>query len=118
MTCRLSKHSPDEGKISVDCNGTPQVEMTVNKEWSSWDIAVPGDVVHDGLNEIEVHWPIPTQFPTAEILNDLITRMCQLRYPQYYPIYGEIHAFSASSVAHAVESPHELEEVAVSQAVA
>ena len=118
MTCRLSRFSPDEGKISVDCNGKPQVEMTIDKEWSSWEITVPGDVVHDGLNEIEVHWPIPSQFPTGEVLNELIIKMCQLRYPQYYPIYGEIHAFTASSVAHVAERPEELLEVAVSQAVA
>ena len=117
LTCRLAKFSPDEGKISVDCNGKPQVEMTINKEWGSWDITIPGDVVHDGLNEIEVHWPLPTRFQTEEMLDEVIARMCQLRYPQYYPIFGEIHAFTATSVAHVAEQPDEEMAVAVSQAV-
>ena len=117
LTCRLPKYSLDEGKISVDCNGRPQVEMTITKAWSSWDITVPGEVIHDGVNEIEVHWPIP-HFHTDEALDEVIKRLCQMKYPEYYPIFGEVHVFTASSVAHVAESPRELKEVAVSQAVA
>ena len=117
LTCRLSKLCEDEGKMTIDCNGKPQVEMTINKEWSSWTITVPGEVIHDGVNEIDVHWPIG-QFRTEEALDEVVLKLCQLKYPQYYPIFGEIHWFSASSAAHVVEAPEELMEVAVSQAVA
>jgi hypothetical protein len=117
LTCRLPRYSMDESKISVDCNGQPQGEMTVTKAWSSWDITVPGDVIRDGVNEIEIHWPVP-EFRTAEALDEVIVKLCQMKYPEYYPIYGEVHIFTASSVAHAAESPRELFEVAVSQAVA
>jgi len=117
LTCRLPKYSMDESNISVDCNGQPQGEMIVTKAWSSWDITVPGDVIRDGVNEIEIHWPIP-EFRTAEALDEVIIKLCQMKYPEYYPIYGEVHIFTASSVAHAAESPPELFEVAVSQAVA
>jgi len=117
LSCRLPKYSAGEGKISIDCNGKPQVEITLGKEWSSWNITIPGEAVRDGVNELEVHWPIPN-FPTDEALAETMTRMCQLKYPEYYPIFGEIHVFTASSVANVAESPQELEEVAVSQAVA
>lgn len=117
LTCRLPKLSLDEGKISVECNGKPQVEITISKEWSSWDISVPAGVVRDGVNEIGVHWPIP-DFRTDEALTEVTTKLCQNKYPEYYPIFGEMHSFTASSVAQVAESPHELVEVAVSQAVA
>jgi hypothetical protein len=117
LTCRLPKFAGDKGKISIDCNGKPQGELTVSKDWSSWDITVPGEAIHDGVNEIEVHWPIP-EFRTEEALNEVIIKLCQTKYPEYYPVFGEIHIFTASSVAHAAESPEELLEVAVSQAVA
>ena len=118
LTCRLPKLSEHAEKITVDCNGIPLVDMSISRQWSSWDITVPGDLVRNGVNHIEVHWPIPHKFHTAEALQEVIDKLCQMKYPEYYPIFGEIHAFTASSVALAAEDPHELEEVAVSQAVA
>ena len=117
LTCRLPKSSLDQAQISIDCNGMPQVEIAISKEWNSWDITIPGEAIRDGVNELEVHWPIP-EFRTEEALREAIVRMCQLKYPEYYPLFGEIHVFTASSVAQVAESPHELVEVAVSQAVA
>ncbi|HEY2963725.1 MAG TPA: SGNH/GDSL hydrolase family protein [Pyrinomonadaceae bacterium] len=117
LTCRMPRLSLNEGKIQVECNGKPQVEIAITREWSSWNITVPGEAVYDGVNELEVHWPIP-DFRTDEALSEVVINMCQKRYPEYYPIFGEIHSFIASSVAEVAESPHELVEVAVSQAVA
>ena len=117
LTCRLPRLAADRGKISIDCNGKPQGEVAVSKEWSSWDITIPGEAIQDGVNEIEVHWPIP-EFRTEEALSEVIVKLCQTRYPEYFPIFGEIHIFTASSVAHAAESPQKLVEAAVSQAVA
>lgn len=118
MSARLSKYSDDEGKITLDCNGKPQVEMNLTKEWSAWDITIPGDVVRDGVNVIEIHWPLPAKFRTEEALGEVMSKLCQLKYPEYYPIFGEIHVFTASDAAEVTETPHELMEVAVSQAVA
>lgn len=95
LTCRLPKLSLDEGKISLTCNGKAQVEIAIGKQWSSWDITIPGDVVRDGINEIEVHWPMPT-FSTDEALSEVLPRLCQKKYPEYYPLFGEIHSFTAS----------------------
>ena len=95
LTCRLSKLSLDEGKISIVCNGKPQVEIVIGKQWASWEIRIAGDVVRDGINEIEVHWPIP-KFRTAEALSEVLPRLCQKKYPEYYPIFGEIHSFTAA----------------------
>jgi hypothetical protein len=117
LTCRLPKLSMDGGTITVDCNGKPQAEITISKEWSAWAINVPGEAVRDGVNVIEVHWPIP-DFRTVEALSDVINKLCQNKYPEFYPIFGEIHSFTASSPAEVTDSPLEMGEVAVSQAMA
>lgn len=95
ITCRLARLSYDEAKISLDCNGREQVEITIGKQWSSWNISIPGNVVRDGLNEIQVHWPIP-EFRSDEALADVLVKLCQMKYPEYYPVFGEIHSFTAS----------------------
>jgi len=115
MTARLSKYADDEGRITLDCNGKPQVELNLSREWSAWTMTIPGDVVRDGLNVIEIHWPIPDKFRTDDALAEVMSKMCQLKYPEYYPIFGEIHVFTASNAAQVAETPHELMEVAVSQ---
>lgn len=95
LTCRLPKLSLDKGTISIVCNGKPQVEIAIGKQWSSWDITILGDVVRDGINEIEAHWPIP-EFRADEALSEVLPRLCQKKYPEYYPLFGEIHSFTAS----------------------
>jgi hypothetical protein len=116
LTCRLPRLSLDEGTITIDCNGKPQVEIGIDKEWSSWTITVPGDAIRDGINEIDLHWPVPNEFHSKEALSEVIETLCKQKYPEFYPIFGEVHSFKASSVGHVAEMPEELEEVAVSQA--
>jgi|GEM_PF-726058 len=118
LACRLPKYSLDNGKITIDCNGKPQVEMNLTKDWSAWSVTIPGDAVRDGINELEIHWPIPEKFRTDEALAEAMGKMCQMKYPEYYPIFGEVHVFTASNAAQVAETPHEFMEVAVSQAVA
>lgn len=118
MSARLSKYGDDEGKITLDCNGKPQVELNLTKQWSAWTMTIPGDVVRDGINVLEIHWPIPSKFRTEEALAEVMSKMCQWKYPEYYPIFGEVHVFTAANAAQVAETPHELMEVAVSQAVA
>jgi hypothetical protein len=96
LTCRLPEFAPREATISVECNGKPQVEITIAREWSSWEISLPGQVVRDDLNEIEVRWPMP-EFRADEALGKVIMRLCQKKYPEFYPIFGEISSFTASA---------------------
>lgn len=95
LTCRLPKLSVAEGKISIGCNGKPQVEIAIDKQWASWNIAIAGGTVRDGLNEVEVRWPMP-DFRTAEALSEVLPRLCRKKYPEYYPLFGEIHSFTAT----------------------
>lgn len=117
LTCRLPEFAADVDKITVDFNGQPQVEINIGKKWTSWEIDVPGEVVRDGFNEVQVRWPMP-DFHTGEALERATLKLVQKKYPEFYPIFGEIFSFTASSVARVAADTHELAEVAVSQAIA
>lgn len=93
LTCRL----PDgEGALSVLVNEKPQVEMVVNEEWSSWTINLDGEIVHDGLNEVAVRWPV-VDFDNTGWIESVRQRVCERKFPEFYPIFGEIHSFRAVS---------------------
>lgn len=96
LTCRLPRSGPGEGVISIVLNGKPQVEMVIGKEWSSWDVDLPGEIVRDGLNEVSVNWPIP-EFSSREELEKAIVNLCDGKFLDFYPIFGEIHSFVASN---------------------
>jgi hypothetical protein len=93
LTCRLPK---GEGKIVIALNGEPQVELTINSEWSTWDIKLAGETVVDDLNEIAVRWPMP-EFQSTEALTKVTARLCELKFPYFFPIFGEIHSLTASN---------------------
>ncbi len=94
LTCRLPKPAASEEKISIEFNGQPQVEMTISADWSSWDISLPGETVRDGLNEVMVRWPIP-EFRSEEALGKVTMKLCYMKFPDFYPVFGEIHTFTA-----------------------
>lgn len=96
LTCRLPRSGSGEGVISVALNGERQVEMVIGREWSSWEIDLPGEAVRDGLNEVTVHWPIP-DFSSREELEKAIVNLCDGKFLDFYPIFGEIHSFVAAN---------------------
>lgn len=95
LTCRLPRSAQHDAAISVALNGKPQVEIVIGHEWSSWEIELSGKIVSDGLNEVSVHWPIP-EFSSREELEKAIVNLCIRRFPDFYPVFGEIHSFTAS----------------------
>lgn len=96
LTCRLPKPAPREGKITIVCNGEPQVEINISTDWTAWNISLPGEAVRDGLNEILVHWPMP-EFRSEEALSKVTLQLCYRKFPDFYPVFGEIHSFKASN---------------------
>lgn len=96
LTCRLPPTASQERKISIELNGKYEVEFDIDSQWGTWEIAVPGPDVVDGLNEVVVRWPIP-EFRSEEALRQATTALCQRRFPEFYPYFGEIHSFTASS---------------------
>jgi hypothetical protein len=96
LTCRLPSTALQEDAISVVINGKPQAEIVVNQKWSSWTISIEGQVVSDGLNEVVVRWPIP-DFDDDGWLARARQKVSERKFPDFYPIFGEIHSFSAVS---------------------
>src|SRR5688572_16132426 len=92
----VAKPGPGEGKITIVVNGEPQAEMIISTEWSTWDITLPGEAVLDDLNEIVVRWPMP-EFHSAEALSTVAERLCELKLPNFFPVFGEIHSFTAAN---------------------
>jgi hypothetical protein len=102
LTCRLPRPTR-EAAISVSLNGRPQLKATVDSDWSTWDIYLPGDAVRNGLNEIAIGWPMP-QFDAEEALENARLKLIEQKFPDFFPVFGEIHSFTASDGRRAATS--------------
>lgn len=94
LTCRLPKPR-QEAAIGIHLNGKPQLRITIDSDWSTWDITLPGDGVHNGLNEITIGWPM-AEFVASEALEKARLKLIEGKFPDFFPIFGEIHSFTAS----------------------
>jgi hypothetical protein len=94
LACRLPRSAKGEDTISLEVNGRLQGEMVMGRNWTTWDIAVDGEALRDGINEIVVSWPIP-EFEGSAALERLVLDICEKNFPDFYPIFGEIHSFTA-----------------------
>ncbi|HEY0510453.1 MAG TPA: hypothetical protein VGH73_01025 [Thermoanaerobaculia bacterium] len=92
LTCRLPGPAPAQGTLALDLNGRPQAEIGVGREWETWDLAIPGDTVQEGLNEIVIHWPLP-EFPGRQALETVADDLIDGAFPEFFCSFGEIHTF-------------------------
>jgi hypothetical protein len=95
LTCRLPDLTETEGAIGISLNQRPQLQIRLNSRWSTWDIDLPGDAVHDGLNEVAIKWPMP-QFDADKALEKARLKLIERKFPDFFPVFGEIHSFTAS----------------------
>lgn len=102
LACRLPQSATGDAKISLDVNGGFQGEMTIGREWTTWDIEIDGEALREGLNEIVVHWPIP-EFEGTAALERIVLNMCRKKFPDFYPVFGEIHSFTAGAAREATK---------------
>lgn len=109
LTCRLPEDSAGEAPISIVLNGKPHAEIVIGREWSSWVLEFPGEVVRDNMNEITVRWPMPG-FRRSAALKKAVLDMCAMKFPDFYPVFGEIHSFTASRAAAVSTRPEALEQ--------
>ena len=96
LTCRLPNRGAQPAPISVMLNGKPHLEILIDHNWSAWEINLSGKVVREGLNEIAVRWPTP-EFNSREAREQTILNLCEMKFPDFYPAFGEIHSFTAAS---------------------
>jgi hypothetical protein len=95
LTCRLSEPDGRDTSIKLNLNGKAQLEIAVSSTWATWDIDLPGEAVRDGLNEIAINWPMP-EFQAARSLEQARLRLMERKFPGFFPVFGEIHSFTAS----------------------
>lgn len=95
LTCRLPGPA-HEAPISVRVNGKAQLRIIIGSDWSTWDIDLPGQAVRDGLNDIAIGWPMP-EFDAGQALEKARLKLIEQEFPDFFPIFGEIHSFIASN---------------------
>jgi hypothetical protein len=103
LACRLPASARGEGTISLDVNGHFQGQAVIGRNWTTLDIAVDGNALCTGLNEVVVRWPIP-DFEGNAALERVVLNMCGKAFPDFYPIFGEIHSFTACDASAVKES--------------
>jgi hypothetical protein len=96
LTCRLPNLPP--GSIEVRLNGKCQCEIVADTSWVTWDLAIGGDVIVDGVNEITIHWPTPL-FSAFDALCRAADDLVRERSPQFYCSFGDIHCFTVKTAA-------------------
>jgi hypothetical protein len=96
LTCRLPKSTTEDTAVKIAVNGNPQAEIGLTSDWTTWDIEIPDEVVIDGLNEIALRWPVPN-FDSASALEKARLNLVERKFPDFFPVFGEIHSFTASA---------------------
>jgi hypothetical protein len=95
LTCRLPGDSAQEGQIHVEVNGKRIGETTIHRDWETWDLFVAAQIVVDGLNDVVIRWPVPA-FPGDKALAATADDLAGETQPEFFPLFGEIHSFTAS----------------------
>lgn len=95
ITSRLPSPAPPDASVGIEVNGVRVVETSGSETWATWDVTVPGDCIRDGVNEVSIVWPLP-QFMSDAALDQAVRDLDADRFPELYPVFGEIHCFHAS----------------------
>jgi hypothetical protein len=98
LTCRLPVGGSADTPVSLVFNGRLQAQLEVDREWGTWEIDLAGHTVRDGLNEVSVWWPMP-EFPGLPALEKVRANLFERELAEFYPIFGEIHSFTATDGA-------------------
>lgn len=95
LTCRLPPGERREGAVSLRINDAPQGQIAIDSHWSTWQIVVSGTAVVDGVNELAIRWPMP-EFPGQAALDAAADDVLLGFVMEPYPVFGEVHALTAS----------------------
>lgn len=103
ITCRLPESTSVAQNVAIELNGKHEVEFDASSRWTTWEIDVPEQDVCEGINELIVHWPTPS-FRSDHSLRRATQALTQHKLPNFYPVFGEIHSFTAASAALVAEN--------------
>jgi hypothetical protein len=94
LTCRLPSPGLPEGNISIEINGSCLGQAMIGNKWETLEIAIAAEMMRDGLNDVVIRWPTP-KFTGREALEIAADDLVDGVFPQLFPVYGEIHSFTA-----------------------
>jgi hypothetical protein len=84
------------GPAVVETNRKPHGELPIASDWRPWLTRVDGAAVRDGINEVVIRWP-PRRFTVAAAIEAAAGDLLAGGAPEFYPVFAEIHSFTASA---------------------
>ena len=94
LTWRTPHPPPTTAEVRIRVNGRPVGGMPVAAGWERYEIALSGESVCDGLNEVVLDWPVP-DFPGSAAVEALSDAVIAGRAPDLYCSFGDVHMFTA-----------------------
>jgi hypothetical protein len=94
LTGRLPGSTSSPGNLLLSLNDRPQAKLEIGGVWETWDLAIPGDAVREGVNEVSIRWPLP-EFPGQEALASAFADPDAAAL-EFFPCFGEIHTLTAA----------------------
>jgi tetratricopeptide (TPR) repeat protein len=122
LNCRV--HDAAEGDDLVGrlfVNGEAVHSFPVTREWRTRTLELPRAVVKAGLNTVVLQWPAPKHSKEAgaeRAAERLEFAADWQRFPEIYPVYGEVSEFTARARRAHDEAGRETEAVEVPQPTA
>ena len=95
----LTLKTPDVASvqtISVRLNQTALIDIPATNRWTTTTFTAPANLVHSGLNEVEISWPLPvwSHEKQKEHVADCLEAG---EVVEITPIFGLIHSFRVST---------------------
>jgi hypothetical protein len=91
LTVKAPGASPDQ-TISLRLNGGSLAEIPVTAGWTTSTFSAPATLLHAGLNQIEIRWPMPT-WSREEWTAHVAECLDAGESVEITPIFGLIHSF-------------------------
>ncbi len=97
LTCRVPLIGTEEAGISITINDSYATRLTVSKKWKTHRLRIPTEYIRKSLNRIKIQWPTNLDSNEKPRLSAGMfkgKKIDQLKRT-VYPVYGEIHNFTA-----------------------
>ena len=95
LTCRLWQFGPAAGLINIEMNGESYCQLTIDRRWRTCRVNITPGIAVPGTNYISVRWPALCA-SGDDPLNAAADDLLQGLLPAFYPVFGEIHSFTAT----------------------
>jgi hypothetical protein len=97
--------------ISLRLNGTLVAEVAATDCWTTSTCSAPARLVHRGLNQVEIGWPMPV-WSNEEQVERVADCLEAGEVAEITPVFGLIHSFRVSTEQSAAPQAQSSEELA------